>query len=620
VLSNEIGENTGKMLSDAQKAECKRLFAPVFLQLVDALRDLVEFPEDSDSWKSDEQDDFKRFRYSVGDAINDACQVATSVAVIERLFLALQSALPAFSADHSRWREIEGYVYCLRQSGTKDPSFFSCSRVGEMLQLLPTLPMTGELTTTAIRTVGTYADWLNENSSLLPPLLVFVSQGLSQDRTAAAASQAMKQLCEKCAEHLAEEQTMQQLLQMYHGTLQLPALHCADRVDLIAALSFVVSQMPLAQVLPAMQAIAHPLLTKLQQLLHTGSGVGEVAQLLDQICSLLREVSPVTGADADTPALQDAPHPSVQMLQQIWEVLDAVFSRHGGNSTCMEKLTRCYKHTAKNCRESFGVLVPTLLQQITGWFEQQPHSCFIYVINWCLSSFSQVVALHPLFAESFGRISNSTFQLLSATSTITDNPDVVDDYFELCSKTLRFLPPMMLETPILTTAFQCGCAGMHILHREAGRSVTIFFETLISLQILASGRPRERPGRAEQVMQRTADQVMLVLPDTSRGKLGEVIFAHGETLTHAVVTAIAGVLPPSRVRFVAPVLKLLAEVDASTCSQWMESSLRRLPVDAHIDAKQFVTVMFSHEGLHDDKEFLKAAEIFSSACRRKRVF
>ena len=40
VLSNEVA-GSGKMLTDVQKAECKTLFAPLFLQLVDGLRNLV---------------------------------------------------------------------------------------------------------------------------------------------------------------------------------------------------------------------------------------------------------------------------------------------------------------------------------------------------------------------------------------------------------------------------------------------------------------------------------------------------------------------------------------------------------------------------------------------------
>ena len=576
-------------------------------------------------------------------------QVATSVAVIDRLFLKMQAELPAFSAaPQERWRNIEAYVYCLRQSGTKDPTFFNAPRVGELLQLLPALPAVGELTTTAIRTVrarrraaavaallaalshawlrssrgrssrcapparpqvGTHSDWLSHNPALLPPLLTFVAEGLTQDKTAAAASQAMKHLCEKCAEHLAEEATMAQLLQMYLGTLQLK-LQTADRVDLIAALAFVVSQMPLHQVLPAMQAIAHPLLTRLREILQSGNSVvSEVAQLLDQICSLLREVSPTETASADTPALQDALHPSVQMLQSIWDVLDAVFVRHGSSSQCMEKLTRCYKHTAKNCRDSFGAVVPKLLEQVTAWYEQQPHSCFVYVVNWVLTSFSRQNEFHPLFAQTFQRVSQATFQLLSVRSTITDNPDVVDDYFELCAKVLRFMPPLLLESDLLQTVFQCGCAGLHILHREAGRSVTAFFEVLISLEVLACGR---RSGRAEQVMQmyavsrpsavrppepatarptaRLCSRLLTILhshalqpinlPEPGRSRLHGVVVSNGPTLANAVVTAIAGVLPPARVRFVAPLLKLLAEVDPQACAQWMDAAIKALPSGA----------------------------------------
>lgn len=60
------------------------------------------------------------------------------------------------------------------------------------------------------------------------------------------------------------------------------------------------------------------------------------------------------------------------------------------------------------------------------------------------------------------------------------------------------MPEMLLESDLLPTVFQCSCAALHIQHKEAGRSVTHFFEMLLSLHILASGK---RCARAEQVMQ-----------------------------------------------------------------------------------------------------------------------
>ena len=58
---------------------------------------------------------------------------------------------------------------------------------------------------------------------------------------------------------------------------------------------------------------------------------------------------------------------------------------------------------------------------------------------------------------------------------------------------------------------------------------------LISVQLVASGR---RSMRAEQVLSTAS----LQLTDASRAALQGVIVAHGEQLTHAVVTAVGGVL------------------------------------------------------------------------------
>jgi len=615
-LSNEVA-GTGQCLNDIQREECKAQFSPLFLELIDALRALAEFPDDSGSWDATQLDDFKRFRYSVGDAINDSCQVATSAAVIERLYNGLSASYPAFQADNNgQWKRIEAFVYCLRQSGTKDRNFYNAARVGEVLALLPQLPQVGELTSTAIRTVGTHSDWLQQNPDLLPQMLSFVSNGLRHDRTAAAASQAMKNLCEKCAPHLAHADTMQQLLTMYQGTLQLQ-LSAADRVDLIAALSFVVSQMPLEQVLPVMQAIARPLLERLEAILTAGtSAVGEVSPLLDQLCSLLREVSPADGG-ADNPALQDIDHPSVTMLQsaEVSTLLAEIFRRHGGNSQCMEKLCRCYKHTAKVHRDAFSKLVPQLLPQITGWYEQYPHSCFVYVVNWMLTFYSRRADFLPLFANSFGRVAQATFNLLrSGENAITDNPDVVDDFFELCNKVLRHVPLLLLEPDqLLLTVFDCGCAGLHILHREAGRSVTSFFEALLALELLIG----TNSGRAEQIMQSRVGSVQL--PEPARNRLREVIAQRGPTLTSRIVEAIAGKLPQQRVRFISPLLKLLAEVDWNACMQWTSSAVQALPAGAHADGGQWVNITFTSETMKNDKELIKAAENFHEACKRRRI-
>ena len=316
-------------------------------------------------------------------ATTDATPVVSQV--ITKLATTLQQKLPEFASHpQQHWRKIEGFIYCLRQSiSTNDPTFFDAPVVGELLQLLPTLPAVGQLQATAIRTVGTYSNWLSKNEHLLPPMLTFVSNGLANEGTAAAASQAMRHLCDSCAEHLAGEQTMRQLLQMYLGTLQLQ-LTSADRVDLIAALAFVISQMKFVHIFPAMQAIAQPLVNRMTTILHrTDSSAAEIAIGLEQLCALLRGVAPSRSA-LEEQAAASVDHPCVQMLQGCWEVLEAIFRRHGSSSNCMEKLCRCYKHTARNCGEGFRAVVHRLIPQVSTWqsislsgipHSHQPRSC-----------------------------------------------------------------------------------------------------------------------------------------------------------------------------------------------------------------------------------------------------
>ena len=318
---------------------------------------------------------------------------------------------------------------------------------------------------------------------------------------------------------------MAELVGMYHGTLALP-LHPADRVDLVSALAFVISQMEPPQARLAAAAPPYPpppapfsprrlSALRLRAAPHSSShtpsspgvpgdagrraaaralravladggsgGAAEVANVLEELCALLRGVSPSSTGGADCPQLQDAPHPCVQLLQELWGDLGAVFARHGGDTRCMERLCRCYKHTARNCGTAFHAVVPALLPQVTSWYEERPQSCFLYVCNVCLTQYGgSVSALAPTFAESFGRMATATFRVLSASpSALLDSPDIVDDFFELCSKVLRRMPALLLESEALTTLFHCGCAGLHVQHREANRRSELLRDARAAVQ------------------------------------------------------------------------------------------------------------------------------------------
>jgi hypothetical protein len=160
---------------------------------------------------------------------------------------------------------------------------------------------------------------------------------------------------------------------------------------------------------------------------------------------------------------------------------------------------------------------------------------------------------------------------------------------------------MLLESPdLLPLIFECGTAALHLQHKEASRSALRFFDSLVDLFA--------RPGRG-----------LIPLPEPSLNALRELLGARGQQLVTAIIQAIAGVLPASRVRLYAPLLKLLIEVEPAAAHAWASQAVQGLPPDTHTDGGVFVSAVLSPEALRDEKLFTAAADAFSDSCRRKRT-
>ncbi len=156
---------------------------------------------------------------------------------------------------------------------------------------------------------------------------------------------------------------------------------------------------------------------------------------------------------------------------------------------------------------------------------------------------------------------------------------------------------------MLTPAVQCGCAALHIQHREAGRAVLAFFENLIE----ALGRsPRGFSSRER-------------ISEASHSALGAIFTLSGGAIVQQLVLGVAGALPVSRVRHIAPLLMALVRADGGSANAWISAAIGGLPAEAHADGQAMLGAICSAEALRDDKTFAAAVEAFSLACRRKRL-
>ena len=129
----------------------------------------------------------------------------------------------------------------------------------------------------------------------------------------------------------------------------------------------------------------------------------------------------------------------------------------------------------------------------------------------------------------------ATFALLSSTP-LADNPDVIDDYFELSKKVLQRQPALLLEEDerfILPTALECGCACIKgVQHREALRAVAFFFEALV----VTLARARHAPPQPHSSSSGLSAE--------GAAALGRAFDERGASVVEAIVQAVAAAMLP----------------------------------------------------------------------------
>lgn len=54
----------------------------------------------------------------------------------------------------------------------------------------------------------------------------------------------------------------------------------------------------------------------------------------------------------------------------------------------MERVCRVVKFSVRTAGGHTGAMLPAILETLSGWFEKDAHSCFLYVLHVCASNLS----------------------------------------------------------------------------------------------------------------------------------------------------------------------------------------------------------------------------------------
>ncbi|CAI5959333.1 unnamed protein product [Closterium sp. NIES-65] len=585
----------------AERERRLALFKPIFELLVSLVSFRVRYPPGHENWRSDEKADFKQTRYAVADVLTDVLYVLGGERLLQLLAQPLfQIAEGAARGQEYDWRALEASLYCIRAIAGSH-LLREQTILPQLMALLPMLPPQPQLLYTASLTIAAYCDWIAaapNAPSMLPPLLTLLTNALGAGEDAApAAALALKHICDASRQHLLS--SIDPLLQLYNRVMVSDAalaLQPEDELQIVEALSVVVSVLPPDQCPKAVSALLQPLTAALQQVVTAAAQApGGPASMLaaqyvvhiDRIANIFRYVS-------QNQPLADA-------FQQLWPLFQAVFAQKPTDMRVMERLCRACKYAIRGGKTAMAPVLAPLLQELQVQYEQHQQPCLLYVASEIIKVFGSDVNcaayLQQLIAVLFARTTAS----LQSLDDFTLKPDVADDCFLLASRCMRYCGHLFVPTPAFLAVLDSALAGLLVQHREACKSVLSFLKDVLDFPFSERGRP-------------------------FRANIEAAVGPRGPTLCRLLLAAATGGLPESRNDEVVDLLVALQVCCGGIVLQWLQAILDAIPAAAasHAERMALLQAIVAAGNASTPRDatnhVLPAVDDLSGSCRRsKRV-
>lgn len=569
-------------VTNPERPELLAAFTPCFVRWMNSLIALLRYPDDYDSQPADRQDDFKKFRYAVADAVKDACRVITADVCLERFW---QSLTELMGAQTQSWQAVEAVLYGVRSIATsirKDEATY----LPQIMQLIPALPAHPPLQYTAALMIGATSEWLPSHPEFLGPLFPYLVNLLDLPASADAAALSIKNVCDTCRDLFTEEATATSLMQLYEGRSDV--LESTAAVDLTKAVTQAASAMPDHMMMAALPILVRAPLVKVQSLLpgyaggaskETRTAMKDALKRLVAIFQVFDEVRKDESARSRRfNVALDVAHPCAGIVAQAWEAIDAVLMQCIVDCGTMEVACKAVKYMVATMQKHARPLLPVLLQKLVACFHEAPHSCFLYLSATMVNVFgdsseaADQAALDDVLVNFTQRLC-ADGGLLCNEENFSTMPDVVEDFFEFAARYCRYCPALILHRrpELMAGISTCGMKGLGCGHRQATRSLLDFYDRALALGV------DERKYGAEAIA-------------AQRPAIQGVFRPIGEQLVGKLLQGIAGGLPYDRCREAGVVLFSLRQcfATAGTCDAdaWIFTALSALPAARYTNEKK----------------------------------
>ncbi|KAK7056364.1 hypothetical protein VNI00_002918 [Paramarasmius palmivorus] len=599
----------------------------LYVEVVRVLRRKIKYPGPGKPWSKDQVEKFQVYRRDVGDILINAYYVIRDD-MMAFFVNELTSQLTAVHQSQSGWEDVEATLHCILSiqealdydNAPHLPRLFS----SEVLGRLPTASHT-RVRRTTLSLIGTYASWFASNldqpttpsrQELLTNAVSYVVQALPDATLSLQAASALRNLCDANRKLLAPQ--IGAFAELHAGLAQVPD---SEKSTVMESIASVIQALPPADEIPPVEVIVNPIVLKLIEILRSPTTQSNSSYKLPpeareavilQLETLSGVAKGLTGStindtlsvledDAETEVALEAikvaraDQRMVHLRQNILDAIRACVEVLGHDAGIGQALNELVKSITALPADItlISLPAPPLLEIVCFALQRQVTASWLSVAGILIHQLSPPPPM-PLQGQDSDRekrqakeraeqdeqaklvvsnvlpvILSTSLSVLGGPAGMEDNPDIVQEFFTCLDRVAQNLPGnfYMLPPGGLDALMQCAIRALTLQERYSLVAACTFLSTFIHRSYVHSNLESYRV---------------------------QLINSHGRSITHAIVSGLAGQAPRSATTNLIEMLSTLL----TRCMEEMKVWLKEV-----LFSNDFVPSRASNE---DKERFLKA--------------
>ncbi|GMH53686.1 hypothetical protein TL16_g01502 [Triparma laevis f. inornata] len=423
----------------------------LLMRLTDVCCGLLVLPEGVET-EEDMDDDVKSNRSYTADTVEDCCRLLGGDSVVIQIGKRLQQICGG--GANPPWQEIEACLYAVKSIARYIPRDEETviPHVMNMVTSFAANPQSQPsiLRHTSAALIGKYADWIGAHPSYLEGFFNYLLSNLRDPACSQASSSAIKHLCESCGPELSGP-----VVNLY-DQLAGSGIAIQDELQILEGVCKLMSKMSYEDAGATLQRVMTPVGGQLEMVVSgaptTPKVVNGVLQRLTVICQ-----------HANPKRTANQPNLVLSLMQQCWPMLTKFVQMYGTSGDMAENVSRLFKYALRNCKREFAPLLEPLMQLLTAAFDHTFQSPYLYCSAICITEFANVQDQSQSLYNLIVTQSQSVFKRFTNIEAFTNHPDVVEEYFYLLSRFIKYCPALLFKGgDLLCQTLKCAVVGLQV--------------------------------------------------------------------------------------------------------------------------------------------------------------